>query len=349
MVSVLQSAASPVTPIGTPTARSGGAARAYHEVAGVLGWLGRTGAVVGTVFLFATAVTFALGAVSGLSPAGLVLGDAATTADVARVNAQFGLDRPVVVQYLDWLAGLLHGDLGVSWFNGIGVGEQIAQRFEISASVAGLALLIGVVLGTALGVLAAVYHGTWFDRAVTVVCTVISTLPAFVVAIGLIVAFSILIPLVPSAGYVSPSVSVGRWLALIILPSIALSLDAVSEIARQLRGGLVAAQQENYVLGAIVRGLSRRRILIVHVLRNGVGPAVTVLGMKVPMLLGGAVVTESIFGMAGFGRFAADGALRGDVPVVQGALVVAIVLVLAFNLVVNAVLVRLRPAARRGT
>jgi peptide/nickel transport system permease protein len=163
------------------------------------------------------------------------------------------------------------------------------------------------------------------------------------------VAFTIVIPLVPSAGYVSPSQDVGMWLSLITLPAIALSLDTVSEIARQLRTGLVSAYQENYVLGAVVRGLSKRRILLVHVLRNGSGPAFTILGMKVPVLLGGAVVTESIFGMAGFGRFAADGALRGDVPVVQGSLVVAIVLVLAFNLVVNALLVRLRPSAQRGT
>lgn len=314
-----------------------------------LKWLGRTLLVTIPVFLFATFITYLLGAVSGLSPAGQMLGDAATPADVARVNAELGLDRPVLVQYADWLTRILRGDLGTSWLNGVGVAEQIGQRLEVSLSVAGLALVIGVVAGTALGVLAAVWQGSWFDRAVTVLCTVVSTLPPFVVAIALIVVFSVLIPLVPSAGYVSPSQSVGMWLALIILPAVALSLDAVSDIARQLRAGVVAAYRENYVVGAIVRGLSPRRILFVHVLRNGAGPAFTVLGMRVPMLIGGAIVTESIFGMAGFGRFAADGALRGDVPVVQGTLVVAIVLVLAFNLLVNAALVRLRPAAQRGT
>lgn len=314
-----------------------------------LKWLGRTLLVTIPVFLFATFITYLLGAVSGLSPAGQMLGDAATPADVARVNAELGLDRPVLVQYADWLTRILRGDLGTSWLNGVGVAEQIGQRLEVSLSVAGLALVIGVVAGTALGVLAAVWQGSWFDRAVTVLCTVVSTLPPFVVAIALIVVFSVLIPLVPSAGYVSPSQSVGMWLALIILPAVALSLDAVSDIARQLRAGVVAAYRENYVVGAIVRGLSPRRILFVHVLRNGAGPAFTVLGMRVPMLIGGAIVTESIFGMAGFGRVAADGARRGDVPVVQGTLVVAIVLVLAFNLLVNAALVRLRPAAQRGT
>jgi peptide/nickel transport system permease protein len=310
--------------------------------------LGRILAVTVPVFLIATAVTFVLGAVSGLSPAGRLLGDSATPADVARVNAELGLDRPVVVQYVEWLGHILRGDLGTSWLNGVGVAEQIGQRLEVSLSVAGLALVIGVAAGATLGILAAVYSGSWFDRAVTVVCTVISTLPPFVVGIALIVVFCVLFPLVPSAGYVSPTQSVGLWFSLIILPAVALSLDAVSDIARQLRGGIVSAYRENYVVGAVVRGLSPRRILLVHVLRNGAGPAFTVLGMRVPMLIGSAVVTESIFGMQGFGRFAADGALRGDVPVVQGTLVVAIVIVLVFNVAVNAALVRLRPAAQRG-
>jgi peptide/nickel transport system permease protein len=315
----------------------------------LLAWLGRTLAVTVPVFLLATLVTFLLGAFSGLSPAGQLLGDAATPEDVARVNAQLGLDRPVLVQYVDWLGHVVRGDLGTSWLNGVGVAQQIGQRLEVSLSVAGFALVIGVVVGTALGVLAAVRQGSWVDRAVTAFCTLISTLPPFVVSIGLIVVFCVLFPLFPSAGYVSPTEDPSAWLTLITLPAIALSLDAVSDIARQLRTGLVAAQRENYVVGLVVRGLPPRRILLRHVLRNGSGPALSVLGLRVPMLIGGAVVTESIFGMAGFGRFAADGAVRGDVPVVQGTLVVAIVVVLLFNLLVNAALVRLRPAAQRGS
>ena len=313
-----------------------------------LGWLLRSAAIIVPVFLFATFITFGLGAVSGLSPAGLKLGDSATDADVARVNAQFGLDQPLAVRYLTWLGGILRGDLGVSWFNDLPVAPQILQRLEISVSVAGFALLIGIVFGFGLGILAATRRGSWIDRAVTVFSTVISTLPPFVIAIALIVVFSVTLHLLPSAGYVSPSVDPGKWLALITLPAVALSLDTVADLARQLRTGLTSAYAENYVTGAIVRGLSRRRVLLVHVLRNGAGPALTVLGMRVPALLGGAVVTESIFGMAGFGRFASESALRGDVPVVQGTLVVAIVLVLGFNLLVNALLTRLRPAAGRA-
>ena len=311
------------------------------------GWLGRTILVVVPVFVLATLLTFLLGAASGLSPAGLMLGDAATAEDVARVNARFGLDQPVAVQYLQWFASLLRGDLGTSWFNGLPVAELIVQRLGVSLSVAGLALVIGVTLGTALGVLAAVRRGRWIDRGVTAVASVLSTVPAFVVGVGLILVFCVLLRWFPSSGYVDPAVDAGRWLSLITLPAIALSLDTAADLARQLRTGLVGAYDENYVTGAVVRGLSPRRILLVHVLRNGAGPAVAVLGMHIPRLIGGAVITESIFAMPGFGRLTAESALRGDVPVVQGTLVVAIVLVLACSLLVNGLLVRLRPGAER--
>ncbi|MCU1470361.1 MAG: ABC-type transporter, integral rane subunit [Glaciihabitans sp.] len=311
-------------------------------------WVVRTVAIVVPVFLFASFATFVLGAVSGLSPAGLKLGDAATAADVARVNAQFGLNQPLVIRYVTWLGQILHGDLGTSWFNNLPVAAQLFERLGISVSIAGFALLIGVTAGFSLGLLAAVKRGSWVDRLVTATSTVISTLPPFVVAIVLIIVFCVTLRWLPSAGYVDPSVNFWEWLSLITLPAIALSLDTVADLARQLRTGLVSAYEEHYVTGAIVRGFSRRRVLFVHVLRNGAGPALSVLGLRAPALLGGAVVTESIFGMEGFGRFASESALRGDVPVVQGVLVVSIVLVLGFNLVVNALLARLLPATRKG-
>jgi peptide/nickel transport system permease protein len=178
--------------------------------------------------------------------------------------------------------------------------------------------------------------------------TLISTLPAFVVAIGLILLFSITLHWVPSGGYVPMTEDFGAWLSLIILPAVALSVDTVAELARQLRTGLVGTLNENYIIGARVRGLGSSRILFGHALRNGAGPAVAILGMKIPTLLGGAIITETIFSMPGFGLLAGDSALRGDVPVVQGTLVVAILIVLFFNVLVNAALGALRPASRRA-
>lgn len=305
--------------------------------------------VFATVFLFATFITFALQGLSGLSPAHLQLGESATPEQVAALEHEWGLDRPFLVQYIDWFGGILHGDLGNSWYNGASVTDLLASRAGISLSVAGLALVIGIVLGFGLGVLAAAYPTSLLDRSITGFTTVISVMPSFVVGIALVAVFAVSLGWFPSAGYVPiERGGVGLWLWHLWLPAIALSFDTVADLARQMRVGLIQAGRENYVTGAQMRGLGSRRIFFGHVLRNGAGPALTVLGMKFPALLGGAVVTEAIFGLAGFGKFAADSASRGDVPSVQGVLVVAIVLVVVFNLIVNLLLVRLNPASARG-
>lgn len=308
----------------------------------------RSVAIFVPVFLVATFVTFALRSLSGLSPAHLQLGESATPESIARIEHQWGLDRPFLTQYADWFGDVLSGDLGTSWYNGADISRLLAEGAVISLSVAGLALVIGVVFGFGFGVLAAVRRTTWVDRVITGFMTVISVMPSFVVGIVGVGVFAVGLGWLPSAGYVPAERGLGVWLAHITLPAIALSFDTVSDVARQLRSGLVAAYQENYVTGAVVRGLGPRRIFFRHVLRNGIGPAITVLGLKFPNLLGGAVVTEAIFGMPGFGQFAASSAQRGDVPAVQGVLVVSIVLVVVFNLLVNILLTRVTPASARG-
>ncbi|GEK87091.1 ABC transporter permease [Microbacterium aerolatum] len=313
------------------------------------GLLGSTVLIVVPVFIFATLITFLLGAVSGLSPAASLSGDEATPERIAQINAELGIDQPLILRYLNWMGSLLTGDLGVSWYNGFSVSELIGQRLAVTASIVSVALVLGVSVGVLLGIVAAVNQGRPIDRAITAVTTVVSTLPPFVVSIGLIVIFSVWLHLLPSSGYVPFGENPGLWFQLIIMPAVALSLDPAADLARQLRTGLVHTLAQPYITGAVVRGLHPRRILVVHALRNGAGPAVAVLGMKIPALLGGAVVTETIFNMPGFGLLSADSALRGDVPVVQGTLVVAIVLVLAFNVLVNVSLNALQPGSRRAT
>lgn len=308
----------------------------------------RSLAVFVPVFMVGTFVTFALQDVSGLSPAHLQLGESATPEAVADLEHQWGLDRPFLVQYLDWITGILHGDLGTSWYNGVAVAQGIGDRAAVSLSVAGLALVIGVVFGLLLGTIAALRPASWVDRSITAVTTLISTMPPFVVGIGLVAVFAVTLNWLPSAGYVPFERGAWLWLLHILLPAIALSVDTVADIARQLRTGLISEYRQNYVIGAIVRGLGPRRIFGTHVLRNAVGPALAVLGMKFPNLIGGAVVTEAIFGLAGMGKFAADSAQRGDVPAVQGVLVVSIVLVVVFNVLVNLALVRITPSSARG-
>ncbi|MET9047099.1 ABC transporter permease [Streptomyces sp. NPDC004362] len=314
----------------------------------VLAVLVRSIAIFVPVFLVATFVTFALRSLSGLSPARIQLGEDATPEAIHRVEAQWGLDKPFFAQYWDWFSGVLHGQLGASWTNGADISTLIGLGLGVSLSVATFALLIGVAVGFALGTLAALRRTTWLDRAITGFVTVISVMPAFVVGIVLIEIFAVGLHLFPSAGYVPAQQGTGPWLAHITLPALALSFDVIADVARQLRTSLVAAYRENYVTGAVVRGLSTRRIFFVHVLRNGLGPALATLGLKFPALVGASVVTEWIFGLQGFGRFANDSAQAGDVPAVQGVLVVSILLVVTFNLIVNLVLARVTPASQRG-
>ncbi|ALX67362.1 ABC transporter permease [Microbacterium sp. XT11] len=292
------------------------------------------------VFLLATFATFALGAASGSNPAAVALGEVATQADVDRLNHQFGLDRPFLVRYLDWIAGAVTGQLGTSWFTGIPVADSIAQAFPVSLSIAAGATIIALVGGFAGGVLAAVTRGGVVDRLITLLSTVAATVPAFVAAIGLILLFAYAIPLFPVAGYTPPDKGVGAWLLCLVLPSAALSLDAGADIARQLRTSLVGTLGENFIVGARVHGLGPARIVVRHALPIASGPALSTLGVHAPRLVGGAVITEVIFGMPGLGQLANRSALQGDVPVVQGVLLVTIAVIVAVGAVLNVVISR---------
>ncbi len=310
---------------------------------------GRSAGVLIPVVFIASFITFLLGSATGQDPASNVLGEVARPEDIERMRGVFGLDRPLLERYFDWLWNALHGDLGVSWFSNIPVTESLFQRLPVTLSVAALALLISVVVGGALGITAALRQGRFADRAITIVSSVFATIPGFVASIGLVLVFAVLIPVFPSGGYVPARVDVGLWLSSITLPAVALSLDTTADIARQLRTGLVDALGENYVIGARMRGLPRWRVVAVHALRNGAGPAVAQVGMHVPRLLGGAVITEAVFALPGLGMLTREAALRGDVPVVQGTLLLSILVVVASSAVINGLLYAMRPTTRRVT
>jgi peptide/nickel transport system permease protein len=335
-----------------PIAAEGGHGVAFagtrHAVRSLLTNVGRTISIFVPVFFVATFATFLLRALSGLNPARIQLGQDATPLEINRIEASYGLDRGFFAQYWSWLSGVLHGNLGRSWSNGYPVSTLIRDGLTVSLTVATLALIIGVTAGFALGALAAVKRTTWIDRGITSFLTVISVIPAFVIGVILVEVVAVELRLLPSAGFVPFSQGFWPWLSHVLLPALALSFGCMSSVARQLRSGLIGAYRENYVIGAIVRGLSRRRIFFRHVLRNGIGPAVAVLALEFPVLIGGSVIVESIFALSGFGQFASTSAQMGDVPSVQGVLVVSIVLVVTFNLIVNLLLGRLSPASQRG-
>jgi peptide/nickel transport system permease protein len=323
-------------------------ARVRHAYRALLKNLARSIAIFVPVFFVATFATFLLRALSGLNPARIQLGQAATPVEINRLEASYGLNRGFFTQYWSWLSGVLHGNLGRSWSDGYPVSTLIRDGLTISLTVATLALIIGVTLGLILGALAAVRRTTWIDRGITSFLSVISVIPAFVIGIVLVEVVAVELKLLPSAGFIPFSQGFWPWLSHLLLPALALSFGCMSSVARQLRAGLIGAYRENYVIGAIVRGLSPRRIFFRHVLRNGVGPALAVLGLEFPALIGGSVIVETIFALAGFGQFAYTSAQTGDVPAVQGVLVISIVLVVTFNLIVNLILGRIAPAAQRG-
>jgi peptide/nickel transport system permease protein len=300
-----------------------------------------------TVLLLASVITFALGAVSDSNPAAAALGETATQADIDRLDAEFGLDRPLVVQYLSWVGHAVQGDLGTSWFTTIPVTDSIRQALPVDLSIAALALLLAILIGGSAGIGAALSNGGFLDRVVTLVCSVLATLPPFVIGMALIVVFSVKLQVLPSGGYVPIEQDPLEWLRFAILPALALSLDVAASIARQLRTSMVASLRENYAVGAEMRGYGRSRVLFGHVLRNAAGPTLAVVGLAIPLIVGGAVITEKLFGLPGVAQLALQSAERGDVPVVLGTLLTTAVVVVLASLVVNVLQTALNPVARR--
>jgi peptide/nickel transport system permease protein len=296
-------------------------------------------AVLVPIVFLSSFMTYCLGALSNSNPAATILGqDAATPAAVARMDKALGLDHPLLVQYWNWLVQAVHGNLGRSYFTQIPVAQSISQRLPVDLSIALLAVILAVVIGGTAGTVAAIRRGGWFDRGVTAVCSVTSTLPAFVVGIILVVLFAVSVHAFPANGYVGPSAGLGDWLGHIFLPSLALSLQVASDIARQLRTSLVHVLDQNYIVGAKVRGLPYRRILVRHALRNAAGPALTTLGYDFPQMLAGAVAAEAVFSLPGLGQLLLESAETRDIPVVQGLLLVISTFVIVVNLVINTAL-----------
>ena len=307
-------------------------------------------AVLVPIVAISTFATYSLGSLSGSDPAATILGQngvTATPAAIHRLDAALGLNKSLVAQWGTWLWHAVHGDLGRSYFTQIPVSQSISQRFPVDLSIVVFAALIAVVIGGAAGIFAATRRGGIFDRTLTFVCSVLSTLPAFVVGIILVVAFAMGLRLLPGNGYVTPGTDFWQWFEHIILPAVALSAQIAVDIARQLRTSLVAVLDENYITGAQVRGLPRRRILIRHALRNAAGPALTVLGYDVPLLITGAVAAEAVFSLPGLGQLVLNSAETHDIPVVQGVLLVTSCFVIISNLVVNELLRWLRPGDDR--
>ena len=302
-------------------------------------------ATVPVVGVVAIAVFGLLHVVPG-DPAVIIAGDYATAEDVARIRSKLGLDRPFLTQVEIWLSNVVHGDLGTSIFSGLPVTTLIKQRAEATVALTVLAMLISIGVGVPLGVLAAWRKGSWIDRLVMVLAVSGFSMPVFWLGFVLVYAFAISVPWLPVQGFQPLAGGVGPFLRHLILPAVTLSVVYMGLIARMTRASMLGVLGEDYIRTAFAKGLAPRRVLLRHALKNASLPVVTVIGLGFALLIGGAVVTESVFALPGLGRLTVDAIVRRDYPVVQGVILVVSGAYVLINLVVDLLYVVLDPRIR---
>ncbi len=255
-------------------------------------------------------------------PAAVIAGDQATPADIDRIRASLGLDRPFLIRFGAWAWDILRGNLGTSIFTNLPVTHLIAQRVEPTLSLMVLTLAFAVVVAVPMGVLAAWRQGTLIDRAVMLLAVFGFSVPVFVVGYLLAYAFALQLEWLPVQGYTPFAKGVGPWLSSLVLPVLTLGSAFVALIARITRAAMLEVLSQDYVRTARAKGVGQGPILFVHALKNAAVPIITVIGLGVAGLIGGAVVTESVFAIPGIGRLVVDSILRRDYPIIQGVVLI---------------------------
>jgi peptide/nickel transport system permease protein len=279
-------------------------------------------------------------------PAAVIAGDQASPADVERIRQSLGLDQPFLVQFGGWSWRILHLDLGTSIFTNLPVTSMIAQRIEPTLSLMLLTLALTLVVAVPLGVVAAWKAGSLIDRAIMAFAVFAFSLPVFVVGYLLAYVFALQLEWLPVQGYTPFAEGVWPWLQNLILPSLALGGVYIALIARITRASMLEVLQQDYIRTGRAKGLGQRSILFVHALKNAAVPIVTVIGIGVALLIGGAVVTESVFAIPGLGRLTVDAILRRDYPVIQGLVLMFSFLYTLVNLMVDVTYTLIDPRIR---
>ena len=267
-------------------------------------------------------VVFSLLYLTPGDPAAILAGDAATDDDILRIRAKLGLDEPFFVRFGGWVWALLHGDLGTSIFTNLPVAHLIGQRIEPTVALTVCTLLISVAVAVPLGVIAAAKVGTWVDRAVMAFSVLGFSVPVFVLAYVLIGTFSISLDWLPVQGYRPLREGVWEWFRHMVLPSTVLGIEYIALIARITRASILDVLAQDYVRTAQAKGLSSRAVLLGHALKNAAVPIVTIIGIGIALLIGGAIVTETVFASPGVGRLTVDAILRRDYPIIQGVILI---------------------------
>src|SRR6478736_3944507 len=298
--------------------------------------------VMGIVALF----VFSLLYIAPGDPAAVIAGDQASPADIERIRQGLGLDRPFLVQFGSWLWNIVHFDLGTSIFTNLPVSALIAQRIEPTLSLMVLTLVLTILVAVPLGVVAAWKAGSWVDRLIMSFAVFAFSLPAFVVGYVLAYVFALSLEWFPVQGYTPLANGFWPWLQNLILPAVALGSVYTALIARITRASMLEVLQQDFIRTARAKGVGQTRILFVHALKNAAVPIVTVIGIGVALLIGGAVVTETVFAIPGIGRLTVDAILRRDYPVIQGVVLMFSFLYVLVNLVIDLLYTVLDPRIR---
>jgi peptide/nickel transport system permease protein len=287
--------------------------------------------VMGLVALF----VFSLLYLSPGDPASIIAGDLATEADILLIRHKLGLDEPFLIRFGTWIWAVLHGDLGTSIFSNHPVLELVKQRLEPTIALTMCTMLTTVVIAVPMGVVAAWKSGGWIDGFVMAFAVAGFSVPIFVIGYGLILIFSIGLGWLPVQGYRSVADGIGPFLRHIILPSAALTITFVALVARITRAAMLDVLGQDYIRTAKAKGLNERDVLIGHALKNAAVPIATIIGIGVALLIGGVVVTETVFAIPGMGRLVVDAILRRDYPVIQGLILLFSAAYVLVNLAVD--------------
>ena len=298
--------------------------------------------VMGVVAL----TVFALLHLTPGDPAAIIAGDYAAPQDIAKIRSALGLDKPLLTQVGVWLGNVVRGDLGTSIYSGLPVTTLIAQRVGPTIALTLIAMVFSVAVAVPLGVWAAWRQGSWIDRLIMILSVSGFSMPVFWLGFLLVWVFAIQLSVLPVQGYQPMAAGPWQFLRHLILPALTLSLVYMALIARMTRASMLGVLKEDYVRTAFAKGLAPQRVLLGHALKAASLPVVTIIGVGFALLIGGAVVIESVFAVPGIGRLTVDAIVRRDYPVIQGVVLIISGVYVLLNLVIDLLYVALDPRIR---
>ncbi len=298
------------------------------------------------LLILISVMTFSLVLLLPGDPAITIAGDSASVATIENIRERLGENDPILERYARWATDALQGDFGTSLFSEQQVTDSIWQRVPTTASLTFVALMIALAISLPAGLIAGLNPGTKFDRIATVGASMGVAIPSFWMGLLLAVVFAVKNDWLPAIGYVPLTEDPVEWFKHLVLPGFSLGLASSATLTRQLRSSVITVMEQDYIRTARAKGLRGRKVVFKHVLKNASIPAVTALGLQIPLLLSGTVIIEGLFSLNGIGQYAVSSVLLRDVPVVQAVVMMSAVIVVAANLAVDVSYGYLNPKTR---